>query len=63
MKDSVMKDEQLNLKEIEVSYTLGGTGEVVRGKGRGEGLHSTLLSYTLKYISLTDVGIICQVGL
>ena len=30
-----MKDEDLNLEEIEESHTLGGVGEVVRGELRG----------------------------
>jgi hypothetical protein len=34
-----------------------------RGDGRGEGVDATLLSYTLRYINLADLGIICQVGL
>jgi hypothetical protein len=38
-------------------------GEVVRVEERGEGVNATLLSYTLKYISLADVGIKCLVGL
>jgi len=58
-----MKDEEVNLEEIQVSHTLGGLGEVVVTEGRGErrGCHVvdvTLLSYTLEYISLTDVVII-----
>ena len=54
----VMKDEDLKFEEIESSHTIGGTrvGEVVRGEGRGAGVDSTLLSYTLKYIRLTEVG-------
>ena len=51
------------VEEIETSLTLGGLGEVVWGEGRGEGVDATLMSYTLKYISLTDVDVICQVGL
>jgi hypothetical protein len=58
-----MKDEELKLKEIEVSHRLDGSGEVVRREGRGEGINVTLLSYTIKYISLTDIVIIFQVGL
>ena len=38
-----MKDEELNLEEIESSHTLDGTGRC------------TLLSYTLRYVSLTDL--------
>jgi len=38
-----MKDEEVKLEEIEVSHTLGGTGRWYA---------VTLLSYTLKYISL-----------
>ena len=55
----VTKDEELNLEEIEVSHTLGGSGEVVRTEGsrRGEGVHVTLVYCTLQYISLPDVGI------
>ena len=51
----VMKDEDLKFEEIEDSLKLGGVGEVTRGEGTGEGVDTTLLSYTLKYISLTDV--------
>jgi hypothetical protein len=40
------------LEKIESSHTLGGTGEVTRGEGRGEGVDTTLLSHTPKYISL-----------
>jgi hypothetical protein len=40
-----MKDEEVNLEEIEVSHTLGGY--------RSVGV--TLMSYTLKYVSLTDL--------
>ena len=43
-----MKDEDLKLEEIEVSLTLGGSGEVDKGEGRGEGVNATLMSYTLK---------------
>ena len=35
----------------------GGDGECVDSEAL------SLLSYTLKYISLSDVGILCQVGL
>ncbi len=38
-----MKDEEVKFEEIESSHKLGGVGR------------STLLSYTLKYISLTDL--------
>ena len=31
-----MKDEESKLEEIETCLTLGGSGEVVRGEGRGE---------------------------
>ena len=41
-----MKDEDLKLDEIEASLTLGGSGEVTRVEGRGEGGDATLLSYT-----------------
>ena len=51
----VMKEEELKVEEIEVSLTLGGVGEVVRGEGRGEVVDTTLMSYTLKYISLANV--------
>ena len=44
-----MKDEEIKIEEIESSHTLGGAGSV------------TLLSYTLKYISLSYVGILCQI--
>ncbi len=58
-----IKDKELKLEEIETSHTLGGVGQVVRtSPGRGEGVDDTLLSYTLKYISLSDGGMICQVG-
>jgi hypothetical protein len=40
-----MKDEEVKLEEIEVSHTLGGY--------RSVGV--TLMSYTLKYVSLTDL--------
>ena len=30
-----MKDEEIKFEEIEVSHTLGGSGEVGRGEGRG----------------------------
>ena len=59
-KVGVMKDEKL--EKIEASYTLGLVGEVDRVKGRGEGVNATLVSYGLKYISLTDVGIKYLVG-
>ena len=58
-----MKDEEMKLEEIEVSHTLGGAGEVVRGKGSGEGVDATLMSDTLRFINLADLGIICQVWL
>ena len=45
-----MKDEELKLKEIEVSHTLGGVGEVVRGQGRGEGVNITLQVVIHTYI-------------
>ena len=45
-----MKDKELTLKEIEVSHTLGGAGEVrVQGRGKlcsGEGVDATLVSNT-----------------
>ncbi len=44
-----MKDEEIKIEEIESSHTLGGPGS------------ATLLSYTLKYISLSYVGILCQI--
>ena len=56
-----MKDEELKLEEIESFHTIGGEGEVVSGKDmqdRGEGVDATLLSYTLKYMNLAEVGII-----
>ena len=40
-----MKVEDLKL-EIESSHTLGGAGEVTRGEGSGEGVDTTLMSYT-----------------
>ena len=41
-----MKDKEMRVKNklIEVSHTLGGTGD------------DTLLSYTLRYVSLEDLG-------
>jgi hypothetical protein len=54
----VMKDKELKLEEIEVSHTLGGSGEGrVQGRGAegtqgsGEGEHPTLLqTYTLSRV-------------
>jgi hypothetical protein len=45
------------------SHTLGGSGGVTRGEGRGlrgEGIDTvtTLMTYTLKYINLVDLVII-----
>ena len=51
-----MKGENLKFEETEDSHTLGGAGEVTRGGGRGEGVDVTLLSYTHRYINLTEVG-------
>ena len=53
-----MKDKELKLEEIEVSHTLGGSGEGrVQGRGAegtqgsGEGEHPTLLqTYTLSRV-------------
>jgi hypothetical protein len=39
----VMKGEEIKFEEIEVSHTLGGVGD------------DTFLSYTLRYVSLTDL--------
>jgi hypothetical protein len=51
-----MKDEEIKhlrrLNPLTLYNTLGGTGEVTRGEGRGEGADTTLLSHTPKYISL-----------
>ena len=47
-----MKDKELNFKEIEVSLTLGGAGEVqVQGRGKlcSEGLDDTLVSNTVTH--------------
>ena len=33
-----LEDEELKIEEIEVTHTLGGSGEVVRGEGSGEGV-------------------------
>ena len=49
----VMKDEEVKLEEIEVSHTLGGY--------RSVGV--TLMSYTLKYVSLTDLVRLYHFGL
>ena len=47
--------------KIEVSHKLGGAREgrevVCRGKGSGDGVDATLLSDTLRYINLAEVGI------
>ena len=51
------------MRRFEVSLTLGGAGEVVRGEGRGGGVDATLLAYTLASINLADLGRIYQVGL
>ena len=58
-----MKDEEVKFEEIESSHTLRGTGEVVRGEGRGDRVDDTvtLMSSTLRYMNLTEVGIIYQV--
>ena len=56
-----MKDEELKLEEIEVSHTRWSRGSRQgRGERRGlcKGVDTTLLSYTLTYINLTDLGII-----
>ena len=53
-----MKDEELNLEEIEASQTLGGVGEVVRGAGSGEGQSLSLPSDTLRDINFAKIGII-----
>ena len=47
-----MKDKEVKLEEIEVSHTLGGSGEGhIQGRGKwrltGEGVDATLLSDTL----------------
>jgi hypothetical protein len=61
-----MKDKELKFEEMEVSLTVRGLcrgwSEVVwrgegEGEGRGEGVDDSLLSDTLTYISLTEVGI------
>jgi hypothetical protein len=44
----VMKDEDIKIEEIEVSHTLGGSGEVVRREGSGKGADGTLMSDTLR---------------
>ena len=38
-----MKDEESKVEEIEVSHTLGGSGEVSRGEGREEGSYSVVI--------------------
>ena len=43
-----MKDEEVNLEEIEVSHTLGGVGEVVRGEGSGEGSGEGVMIYRVR---------------
>ena len=43
-----MKDEELKLEEIEASLTRG---------------DATLLSYTLRYVSVADLDRLCQFGL
>ena len=43
----VMKDEEVKFEELEDSHTLDGSGEVTRGDlGLGEGVDTTLMSYT-----------------
>ena len=44
-----MKDKELKLEEVEVSHTLGGTGE-----GGAQGAEVSLLSDTHKRIGLVD---------
>ena len=53
-----MKDEELNLEEIEVFHTPGGSWEVTRGQGSREGVDVTLLTETLRNINFVDGGII-----
>ena len=37
---------------------------ILRGDGKGEGSEApSLLSYTLRYVSLTELGTMCRVGL
>ena len=55
-----MKDD-LKVEEIESSLTLDGSGQVTKGEGKGEGVDPTLLSYTHRYIILTETVRICQV--
>ncbi len=52
-----MKDEELNLEEIEVFHTPGGSWGVTRGQGSREGVDVTLLTETLKNINFVDGGI------
>ncbi len=47
----VVKDEEIKFVEIEASHTLGGVGRYY------------VQTYTLRYVSLTDLGILCQFGL
>ena len=54
----VVKDEELKIEEIETTHTLGRSGGVSRGEGKGEVVDPTLLSYTLRFINLTEVGVI-----
>jgi hypothetical protein len=50
-----MKNEEVKFEEIESSHTLGVMkNEEVKFE---EGVNDTLISYTLEYISLTDVDI------
>ncbi len=56
-----MKDEEIKFEETEDSHTRDAVGEVTMGGGRGEGVDGTLLSYTHRYINLTEVGRIYQV--
>ncbi len=46
-----MKDEEIKFAEIEASHTLGGVGRYY------------VQTYTLRYVSLTDLGVLCQFGL
>jgi hypothetical protein len=53
-----MKGNELKLKEMESSHTLGGAGKVVsKGEGSGESVHTTLVSNTVTHsrtFSLAD---------
>ena len=58
-----------NTLHVSLCHNLSHTRWIVRwnggshqGEGRGEDVDGTLLSYTLRYISLTEVDIVSQVN-